>query len=44
MAFPLALSNSAGMLSTPADFPIFSTLIAASTTPRRIGIGFSPGI
>ena len=36
LAFPLALINSAGMLSTPADFPMFSTLTAASTSSRRI--------
>ena len=37
MASPPALTNSAGMLSTPADVPIFSALTAASTYPRRIG-------
>ena len=36
MASP-AWTNSAGMLSTPADFPIFSALTAASTSSRRIG-------
>ena len=30
-------ANSAGMLSMPADFPIFSVLTAASTSSRRIG-------
>ena len=30
-------ANSAGMLSTPADFSIFSALTAASTSSRRIG-------
>ena len=37
MASPPALTNSAGKLSTPADFPIFSVLTAASTSSRRIG-------
>ena len=37
MASPSAWTNSAGMLSMPADFPIFSTLTAASTASRRIG-------
>ena len=32
MASPPAWTNSAGMLSTPADFPIFSALTAASTS------------
>ena len=32
-----AWTNSAGMLSTPADFPIFSALTAASNSSRRIG-------
>ena len=36
MASPPALTNSAGMLSTPTDFPIFSALTAASTSSRRI--------
>ena len=36
MAFPPAWTNSAGMLSTPADFPIFSVLTAASISSRRI--------
>ena len=34
MASPPAWTNSAGMLSTPADFPIFSAL--TSTSSRRI--------
>ena len=34
---PPAWTNSAGMLSTPADFPIFSAFTAASTSSRRIG-------
>ena len=37
MAFPPAWTNSAGMLSTPADLPIFSALTAASNSSRRIG-------
>ena len=37
MASPPAWTNSAGMLFTPADFPIFSALTAASTSSRRIG-------
>ena len=37
MASPPAWTNSAGMLSTPADFPIFSALAADSTSSRRIG-------
>ena len=37
MASPSAWTNSAGMLSMPADFPIFSALTAASTSSRRIG-------
>ena len=37
MASPSACTNSAGMLSTPADFPIFSALIDASTFSRKIG-------
>ena len=37
MASSPAWINSAGMLSTPADFPIFSALTAASTSSRRIG-------
>ena len=37
MASPPALVNFAGMLSTPADFSIFSALTAASTYSRRIG-------
>ena len=31
-----AWTISPGMLSTPADFPIFSALTAASTSSRRI--------
>ena len=34
---PPALTNSAGMLSTPADFPIFGALPIASTSSRKIG-------
>ena len=37
MASPSALTNSAGMLRTPADFLIFCALNAASTSSRRIG-------
>ena len=37
MASPPAWTNSAGMLSTPADFPIFSDMTAASIFSRRIG-------
>ena len=37
MASPPAWTHSAGMLSTPADFPIFNSLTAASTSSRRIG-------
>ena len=37
MASPPAWTNSAVMLSTPADFPIFSVLTAASTSSRKIG-------
>ena len=36
MASPPAWTNSTGMLSTPADFPIFSALTTASTSSRRI--------
>ena len=37
MVSPPAWTNSAGMLSMLADFPIFSALTAASTSSRRIG-------
>ena len=37
MASPPAWTNSAGILSTPADFPMFNALTAASTSSRRIG-------
>ena len=37
MASPPAWTNSAGMLSTQADFRIFSALTAASASSRRIG-------
>ena len=40
----LLLVNSAGMLSTPAFFPIFSALTAASTSSCRIGWRSSSGI
>ena len=36
MASPPAWTNSAGILTTPADFPIFRALTAASTSSRRI--------
>ena len=44
MASSPAWINSAGMLSTPADFPIFSALAAASTSSRRIWRCFLSGI
>ena len=34
---PPAWTSSAGMLSTPADFPFFSDCTAASTSLRRMG-------
>ena len=34
MASPPAWTNSASMLSTPADFPTFSALTAASASAR----------
>ena len=37
MASPPTWTYSADMLSTPAGFPIFSGLTAASTASRRIG-------
>ena len=37
MASPHAWTNSAGMLSMPADFHIFSALTAASTSSRGMG-------
>ena len=37
MAPPPAWTNSAGVLSTPTDFSIFSALTAASTSSHRIG-------
>ena len=43
MASPPALTNSAGMLSTPAYFPIFSAITAASASSRKIGRGSTPG-
>ena len=36
MASPPTWTHSAGVLSMPADFPIFSALTAASTSSRRI--------
>ena len=44
MASLPAWTNSAGMLSTLADFPIFSSLTIASTSSRRIGWCSSSGI
>ena len=44
MVSPPACTNSAGMLSTPTDFPIFSALTAASTYARSIGLWSSSGI
>ena len=44
MASSPAWTNSAGMLSTLADFPIFSALTAASTSSRRIECYSSSGI
>ena len=37
MASPPSLTNSAGMLSTPADFHIFSAMTADSISSCRIG-------
>ena len=37
MASRPAGTNSAGMLSTPADLPLFSASTAASTSSLRIG-------
>ena len=37
MASPPAWTNSAGILSTPADFPIFRALTSVSNSSRRIG-------
>ena len=37
MASPPAWTNSAGMLSTPTDCPIFSSLTTAATSSHRIG-------
>ena len=36
MASPPAWTNSSGMLSTPADFPVFSTFTAASTSSHSL--------
>ena len=44
MTFPSAWTYYAGMLSTPADFTIFSALAAASTSSHRIGLCSSSGI
>ena len=37
MCFPPAWTNSAGMLSTPADFLFVNDCTAASTSLRRVG-------
>ena len=42
-ASPPAWTYSAGMLSNPAHFHIFSALTAASTSSHRIGRCFSSG-
>ena len=44
MGSPPAWTYSTGMLSTPADFPVFSALTAASISSRRIGRCSSSGI
>ena len=44
MASPPALTNSSAMLSTQADFPIFSDLTSASTSSSMTGRDFSSGI
>ena len=36
-SFPSAWTSSAGMLSTPADFPFFNDCTVASTSLRRMG-------
>ena len=38
---PPAWTSSAGMLSTPADFPFFNDCSAASTSLRRMGWSYS---
>ena len=44
MASPPAWINSPIVISTSADFPIFSALTATSTSTRRIGCYSSSGI
>ena len=44
MASPPVWTNSAGMLSTPADFLIISALTTASTSSCRTGCCSSSGI
>ena len=41
MSSPPVWTNSAGMLSTPANFPFFNDCTAASTSLRRMGWSFS---
>ncbi|WP_419613947.1 hypothetical protein, partial [Thiolapillus sp.] len=41
---PPAWTSSAGMLSTPADFPFFNDCTAASTSLRRMGWSFSVSV
>ena len=44
MTSPPVWTNSAGMLSTSADFPILSALTDASTSSHRIGGCSSSGV
>ena len=44
MDSPPAWTDSDGILSMPADFPIFSALTASSASSRRIGRCSSSGI
>ena len=41
---PPAWTSSSGMLSTPADFPVFNNCTAASTSLRRTGWSFSVSV
>ena len=41
---PPAWTSSAGVLSTPANFPFFSDCTAASTSLRRMGRSYSVGV
>ena len=43
MVSPPVWTSSAGILSTPADFPFFSDATALSTSSRRIGCRYSSG-